>query len=762
MMDGGELIAVPAVHHSAVFAEHVNCLCADYRTRPRAIAVELGPSMAEAAALWLKELGVGPSQRKALPLMLGLVAVNRKLRPEVREMATRLQEISGLHLHEIDPTLLRRYLGYCALSLFCLSPTDSIVEAIRCASELEVPLYGVDMDEFPAIDRSSLLLLDPLQAAHHLSRYVGSTARVAALSRDELVDGQREKKMVASLAALVKEHGRVLFTGGIAHWPSLLKLLREGIGENEPGEPVYGEVEILRVIVHPKLALGAVDLFPAVTAKYEQVRQPVNVRLSRMPEPIEPEDSLKNLLRRTYDTFFSVDSTDYQTVEDFEQLIANMCVVQQRLVPDLWTLLEVAEASMSRTFYETLATELMAECPWAVPADHSGLPIIAPDSPLEGEVQIPDGRVELIIESEVAGYRRLRPFFLVGFGSGRNWNIPWRWPGEPHYSAPPAMGYPPRVWPPCDLLLNYICLQAAQAGASPQRDVRSEIFEGSVFDGLDIKATIRAGIRGEERVYVRDRRDSTRWASPHEFGSEPTVLIFTRPREHLEGEWELHGGSLTQIIRPHFKEDPSKRERLDSVIQARGDQFVEGVNFGVYQKFPPHFRPYVVRLKQLLGIMVFTYWHLNAIQEAEWLHRTNYARCPIFPGGDLEELRVVYRGRHNMDLNLSDWPTTLLRLALPYAAKRVYVVAPDHFPIPSSVLVEARAFRVDLCFVPLSFFSADLIQKVRQQWLVRSEDPFGLKYPEILERLMGEKTTANSEFLPPSLLKYGVESEDQS
>src|SRR5690348_7511913 len=111
-VSGSCLMAVPAVHFRVAFAERVNQLCSDPQTRPDAIAVELGPQTASAAAAFLRDLGMGPSVRKDLPCMLGLTRPNRTIRASFRPRAIQLQEITGKDLSELPPELLNEALGY--------------------------------------------------------------------------------------------------------------------------------------------------------------------------------------------------------------------------------------------------------------------------------------------------------------------------------------------------------------------------------------------------------------------------------------------------------------------------------------------------------------------------------------------------------------------------------------------------------------------------------------------------------------------------
>ena len=94
--ENSELLAVPAVHFSHVFAAEVNRLCAHPETRPEAIAVELGPQTAAAVAERLRQLCLGPGGRKPLPVMLGLTRPNRMVRAGSRGKGLRCDGATGL------------------------------------------------------------------------------------------------------------------------------------------------------------------------------------------------------------------------------------------------------------------------------------------------------------------------------------------------------------------------------------------------------------------------------------------------------------------------------------------------------------------------------------------------------------------------------------------------------------------------------------------------------------------------------------------
>ncbi|MBM3498290.1 MAG: hypothetical protein FJX74_06425, partial [Armatimonadetes bacterium] len=504
------LRAVPAVHFRVAFAEEVHRLCADPATRPEAIAVELGPATAAAALDWLRELGVGSGQRVALPCMLGLTKANRFLHPSTRDLARELQETSGLELHELPPQLLHELLGYCAVSLLPLSPTDSIIEALRCALELEAPVYAVDLEDSAARERAATMLEDPSLASGRVDAYVQRMERPARAHRDPDVDDRREAVMASRLSAVLAAHERVLFTGGLAHWLAIRELLQDPGLAPAPAPPVEPATDdaFTRVIVHPSLAIRHMDLFPFVTELYEEQRRPANER-SRRPLQLDVQHELGAMLQEAYGLFFRCtgpqdqldrSQEDCETKPDFERFLTNLCTVKGLAVPDLFHTLAAAQGMMTDAFCRELA-EVLMRFTWATPDDQLDLPILAPDSTGERSgtratyVSRDGSRSRTFYIDDEA----LRGSSSVAVPAPREWEE-----HEPREKTAEEYSKDRRVWEPSEYLFTAFSLRAAQIaeGAADERTI--EPFEGSLREGLDPKATLRGEIRGEKRPYVRD------------------------------------------------------------------------------------------------------------------------------------------------------------------------------------------------------------------------------------------------------------------
>ncbi|HPM87658.1 MAG TPA: hypothetical protein PKX27_06735, partial [Bacteroidales bacterium] len=222
-----EIIGVPAIHNRAVFAREVNYLCSARETRPEAIAVELGPHIVAELVAWMKELGICRRTGTWLPCMLGLLIENRFIHPDLAKNAMNLQENLYKPLSDISADLLKKLLYFSGKYLVALSATDSIIEAIRCSVELDIPVIGIDMDEMSAKPDKILLVEEPVHSSFNLQNYVSGNENHAAETRDPYVDSRREFVMAARLKRIAEIYKKILVTGGIAHWVKIKELLSD-------------------------------------------------------------------------------------------------------------------------------------------------------------------------------------------------------------------------------------------------------------------------------------------------------------------------------------------------------------------------------------------------------------------------------------------------------------------------------------------------------------------------------------------------------
>jgi hypothetical protein len=73
---------------------------------------------------------------------------NRYIHSDQIDKALMLQKLYRSTISELPDELLSDRLNFSRWSTLYISPADSIIEAVRCAIELDIPVYGVDLNDF--------------------------------------------------------------------------------------------------------------------------------------------------------------------------------------------------------------------------------------------------------------------------------------------------------------------------------------------------------------------------------------------------------------------------------------------------------------------------------------------------------------------------------------------------------------------------------------------------------------------------------------
>ena len=110
--------------------------------------------------------------------------------------------------------------------LYPFVPGDSMVEAFRLARERRIDVHLVDLAVAEEIERSSIQLPGPEFAPRVGALFLQALDAVVAAAGPR-ADGDlaREAHMAGRLAELMRDHERVLWVGGAAHWPALRRRL---------------------------------------------------------------------------------------------------------------------------------------------------------------------------------------------------------------------------------------------------------------------------------------------------------------------------------------------------------------------------------------------------------------------------------------------------------------------------------------------------------------------------------------------------------
>ena len=705
---------LPSVHFRLAFVEEVNRLCSS--EKPDAVVVELGPQTAAAATAWLRDLSVGPGPGSLrLPCMLGLIKPNRRIRASFRAAAVRLQELTGKELHELAPEVLRENLGYSAVSILPLSSTDSIVEALRCALELNRPLYGVDVEDTAERRQKTIMLQDPASAADEFEKYVTHNVAFAEQQRDEEIDARRELAMAARLKALSEKHRRIVFVCGLAHWRKLLTLLQTP--ELKPAPyPQVSEQELSmfqRVIMDPRLAIYHLDTFPVFSAEYEGSRKNASQQRTKYARARDWHEVFLDMLQDAYKKQFVSEGSgeqldraleDWEAKNDFEQLLRNFCTLRQCRTPDFFSTVAVARGVMSEKFCNTLAETFM-DIEWAKRDKYPDLPILAPSPSKSGSNQ--HLRAELI---DFNG-RSSEGFFVQSL-PGRcsvpmNIPISWKWEdAPPPYVPPPSEEPSTETWIPTEDLINALLFRAVriarETGAGPQ----VEVFEGSLLDGVDMKTTLRSAARGEDQIFVRaQRRQRIRFLSSDEdIDSFPVVWIFRL----MEGaQWKFSADELSKLSAGTLSDQwtTAGLERAGCMVTS----VARVTDSHTDEKLSTP--DYTVTTESIVGKL--SYWpQCCESRTAKWALETKLTRNPVCSSPTFDSLSQFYRERYALEIGDLSWHVTLIRMAIPLAKKAITVVAPDGYVLPRIVHQEAAVKRIQVRVVPLSYFPSHVLRRM--------------------------------------------------
>jgi hypothetical protein len=757
------LMAVPAVHHHTAFAKQIHRICCDPKQRPDAIAVELGHSLVAELERYLRELQQGTPEKKILPCMLGLMKRNRYIHADQAEKALLLQDFHRSQLFNLPDDLLADRLNFSKWSTLFISPADSIIEAVRCAIELDIQLYGVDLCDFAHTKMDRYSIEDPQTAHTNVLEYGNRVMKYCDAGRDPHIDFNRETFMASGLKHCLSKHRKVLFTCGMAHWKSIVSLLTDDRVIPFPVHEIQEETEFRRVIVHPSLAASVMEIIPQITFDYEKRRYPVTGTKKKSPS-IKPEIEVRNCLDSVYKLYTSKsesgvlkksDSVEWNNISIYEQFMFQFAAIRQRKIQDFATMLSSAEVMMNDNFCRLLTQKIMEVNPtWASSKDYPDLPVMEPtannlnDSQerlLNRKVRITPGN-----QGKIAGEKE----FYTTIPNPYETDIPdinkyWIWLQKKKKDNPSERRFGnPWLWPPGESLIYGIAFKAAEIALLNQKHLKySSAFDGSLEGGIDVKATIRSIIRGEQKIYVSKLVSGLEQTIIDGINPDPFVLIFPESSDITSGKWNFFtaGSELEKFV--------SNPELYNRVTTEKGHVIVSSISLDHKVATPEHLKPLSADITKTHGTVMFGNPCINARQSACWIESAKYQCCPILFEHGMSSLLAYYQHRFNLNINLTDWHESLIRMAIPYAKRMVTILAPDSFRIPVKARMEAGRKRIMLNLVGYSNFPEAQLEEARHRISLPSLDRSGIHFPPEAEYLIGQTKETYFEMLPPAMRK---------
>ena len=748
-----ELYVVPAMHFNHVFAMEVYNICSDPETRPDAIAVELGPKAAVSVWNWLNELGY-----ENFPVMLGLLKRNRMIRASYRQKALQLQKETGRDLSELSPDLLHRELGYSAYSILCLSPTDSIIEAIRCGVELNIPVWGVDLDDM-ADGIYKPVCVQSKDAEINMDVFVENNAVYAERQRDDEIDQRREIVMAARIKTLIAQHKRILFTCGMAHWLKIRDLLYDT--SIKPALPMnclnVANEEFQRVVVHPIIAAQCMDLFPALAIEYQRQRtlrnglwRSVNKRIC-----LDSGAIFYDQVKEAYKKFFSVGlnnpqyrgtGIDIEKIPLFEGYLNNLSILNNRPIPDMFMTIKTAQELINKEFAQAF-TDIFMKYPWVSHDSFPDLQVLRPSMNNRGE--------GISATLTIDGYKENEYFFLRSSPSGGLQSVEeilfeWEKRNKPEWVE--LLDSSLHTWLPWDRLISIMSLKAIKKSARRNIIKKSVLFEGNLLNGIDVKSTIRAFSRDEEHYYVHDY---TKGNADHiNFIDMFPVVWLLQPDKIKGNDW-----IILQVPLSYLENHVRDKILIWNIIKERGAHMIAIISYGNHTYINNSAsEDKSIKCDREAGMIVFQPICWTNKQFAYWAELTNYQRCPFYNERlhAFNALKNLYKENYQIRIEEYDWTTAMILMALPFAKEVLPVVAPDEYEIDQVVYRRAREFGVQVSLVSLSHFSRSEIERVSMCHLVpviRLEPQ--CVYSKEIEEIIGEKQIDNLHLVPKELLDFG-------
>jgi hypothetical protein len=369
-----------------------------------------------------------------------------------------------------------------AFTYLLMEPTDGQVEAVRTALSEGLPIHFIDRDTsgYP-LDYSPMP--DPY-AVKTIGHFLYSQAylRVYQTGASFPEDTLREKTMAYHLQRLSKKGERILFVGGLSHFPGLKARL------NRPQTQVIGRRKregVGLAHLHRESSQEILSEIPYLTAAYERARSGSDLdNLDRL----KIISLLINIATKSH-WKKNKEELSRNQIRILHKFARNYALLTGYLVPNFYQLIVAARGAADDNFaYEVW--EKGSEYPWQT--EEPGLPILR----LKGEDIFLDQKRIKFHRRFKAMRRRLVP---VPVRKKKKERYPGEWKRD-------FKGFSICSHPPEDVVIEgygqYLKKKALEIKS--EENSRIEPFMCSMLEGLDIRETIRDWERGT--IYVRAER----------------------------------------------------------------------------------------------------------------------------------------------------------------------------------------------------------------------------------------------------------------
>ena len=391
-----------------------------------------------------------------------------------------------------------------------IDPCQGVIAALRIALQERIPRAFVDLEtaEFRVL---SAVFPDPY-VLKKVSADKFAAAVLPTISR--LPAGQprdRAVRMASRLRELEFRYQSILFVCSMLDWPWIREAYSENI-EQTAEDDLVEETDIFAA--EPSSLIFLLGELPFITSLYERARAELD------NDENLSIDGIKEMLLTCRDRYQAGLKSRARTITPkllslYFQYARNLALVEQRMTPDLYTLVVAAQQTAGDQFAICLvetAREYGYTAQIPFPSLSMGI----------DEARLPDGDV-VCMKNRLSGHTpswrscELKP--LPPDSQQRRWDMQW----DPFGQC---------SWPPEDVNIEKFRTHVKEtARAIMGTDLaNSEKFSTSLKDGLDIRETLRNWHTGE--LYVK--------VFPPTRGSlDCVVMLFDSPADPRDYPWRI-------------------------------------------------------------------------------------------------------------------------------------------------------------------------------------------------------------------------------
>jgi hypothetical protein len=399
-----------------------------------------------------------------------------------------------------------------ACSYVPIDPCQPVIAAIRIAMQERMPRAFIDLETAKFVSLAAFYP-DPYPV-----KQVSIDRFAAALlpTVPHIPAGQPEARVVwmaNRLRELEQRHQRILFVCSMMDWPWIKDAYhdrRDELAENDDVEPTETYAN------DPHTHLFWLGELPFITGLYEQARQSLD------DDENLSIDGVKTLLLAARDRYrhelkSRARKITPKMLRTFLHYVRNLCLIERRMTPDLYSLILGAKQIAGDQFAITLA-EVAREYDSPFAAD-SPLPQLRMTN---GVAQLPDGDV-VQMKSRLPGQALVWRSLELKPKPPKIDQDQWRQRWSPFHQC---------SWPEEDVAIENFRTHVKDValGMLGADLVRTEKFSTSLKDGLDIRETLRNWHTGELFVKV---------CPPTRGTLDCVLMFFDSPADPRDYPWRI-------------------------------------------------------------------------------------------------------------------------------------------------------------------------------------------------------------------------------